>query len=466
MSNEIVIMWDASPSPVSGYNVYRGTLPGNESSIPYNSSLVTSLPVMLLTSVAASVSGSAVYTGTIPGGAGNAMAGFSFTVAGFAPVLGAEGTFACTASTATTLTLSNPTASAGSASATAKQVPQFIDTAVFPGRVYSYEITAVMNGVESADSIGLLSAPVPFGFSPSGPSLNGLDNFEVLAATTITSTGATTIAGDIGVYPGTALTGFPPAIISGVSHLADYVSQAGQTAALSLYNALVAYASDHTISGDIGGQTLTPGTYTSTSTVGITGVLTLDAVGDPNAVWVFQVGSALSTAASNSQITLINGAQAANVYWQVGSSATIGTDTTFVGTVVAQVSITVNTAAQIDGRLLALTGAITLDDNSIMLTNSAPFTLYASNTAYTVGEVIFDCASGMFEEVTIAGTTQVAPRPTFPSVASVYTMDGTVQWLSISPVGVIINLPLPPSPPNVAPLPPTAPQNPRITLEN
>ena len=465
MSNEIVLQWNPSATPVSGYNVYRGTLPGNEGATPINATLVTVFPTLNFSSVAASVGDSAVYTGSFAGGSGNAYAGYSFIVAGFANA-GNNGNFACTASTATTLTLVNAHAVAETHVALANQVPQYTDTNVFPGKSYSYEITAVSGGVESADSLGIESAPVPYGPTPVAPVVSGFDNFMVLAGSTITNAGDTSVSGDIGTYPGTSITGFPPGTISGVFHYADYVAAAGEAAAQQLYNALMLMTSAQTVSGDLGGQTLLPGVYTSSSTLGVTGILTLDAQGDPNAVWVFQLGSALTTAASNSAIVLINGAQASNVYWQVGSSATLGTDTTFAGTIVAQVSITANTGANIAGRLFAITGAVTLQDNNIILFLQFPFEgSWQANTAYALGDLIFDCASNSYQEVIVAGTSG-ATKPSFSSTPNATTVDGTITWAAVSPASSYILIDLPPSPPNVAPPPPSAPTGLFISLEN
>jgi hypothetical protein len=137
------------------------------------------------------------------------------------------------------------------------------------------------------------------------------------------------------------------------------------------YNDAAARTPATSVSGDIGGQTLTPGVYNSTSTLGITGTVTLDAQGDPNAVFIIQVGSALTTA-SSSVVNLINGAQACNVFWQVGSSATLGTNSTFQGTILALTSITVNNGVGLFGRALARNGAVTLDTDTITTTICVP----------------------------------------------------------------------------------------------
>jgi hypothetical protein len=131
------------------------------------------------------------------------------------------------------------------------------------------------------------------------------------------------------------------------------------------YNDAAGAAGGQAIPADIGNSTLFPGVYKTSISLGITGNLTLDAQGDPNAVWIFQIGSTLTTAAGNSQVILSGGAQAQNVFWQVGSSATLGTNTIFEGTIMAQASITLTTGATLNGRALARTGAVTLDNNQV-----------------------------------------------------------------------------------------------------
>jgi hypothetical protein len=190
--------------------------------------------------------------------------------------------------------------------------------------------------------------------------------FAVLGASAVTNAGGlTTVNGDLGVYPGTAITGFPPGrvVAPGTIHSADQEAQNAQAAALSAYNVAAGLPAT-SLTGDLGGMTLVAGVYNYGSSAGLTGTLTLDAKGDPNGVWVFQIGSTLTTA-SNSAVLLVNGARACNVFWQVGSSATFGTGTQFVGSVLAQTSITLTTGVNSMGGLFALTGAVTLDDNVI-----------------------------------------------------------------------------------------------------
>ncbi len=192
--------------------------------------------------------------------------------------------------------------------------------------------------------------------------------FAVLAGSSVTNTGSSVITGDLGVWPGTSVTGFPPGIVNGMMHINDAVAQQAQGDARSAFTTLAGLVSTLNLTGhDLGGMTLTPGAYTFDSSAQLTGTLTLDAQGDPNALFVFQMGSTLTTA-SNSAVTIVNGLYAfwGNIFWQVGSSATLGTETDFLGTIIAESSITLNTDASIvDGRALALTGAVTLDSNII-----------------------------------------------------------------------------------------------------
>jgi hypothetical protein len=203
--------------------------------------------------------------------------------------------------------------------------------------------------------------------------LGTADSFAVLAGSTVTNTGPSVVHGDLGVSPGTAVTGFPPGTVFGTIHAADGVAGQAKTDLTTAYNDAAGRTPPNSVSGDLGGQTLTPGVYKSTSSLGLTGALTLDAQGDPNAVFVFQAGSTLITA-SGSSVNLIGGAQACNVFWQIGSSATLGTNSTFRGNILALTSGTLNTGASVDGRVLARNGAVTLDDNVITTARCATST--------------------------------------------------------------------------------------------
>ena len=177
-------------------------------------------------------------------------------------------------------------------------------------------------------------------------------NFAVLAASTITNTGATAINGDLGLSPGTSVTGFPPGTVNGTEHIADAAALQAQNDLTTAYNNAAAQPVTATIPTELGGTTVTPGVYNSAAgTFGITGTLTLDAQGNPNAVFIFKAASTLITA-SASNVVLINGAQASNVFWVVGSSATLGTNSTLQGSILALTSITVTTGTTIEGRAL------------------------------------------------------------------------------------------------------------------
>jgi len=194
--------------------------------------------------------------------------------------------------------------------------------------------------------------------------LGSAGTFTALAGSTVTNTGPTIINGDVGVSPGAAITGFPPGtVVGGAIHAADGPAATAQLDLTAAYNDAAGRPLPISVAGDLGGLTLSPGLYKSTSTLGITGVLHLDGGGNANSVFIFQVGSGLTTA-SNSQIILQNGAQAANIFWQVGSSATLGTNSIFDGTIMAQASVTLATGAALNGRALARTGAVTLDTNT------------------------------------------------------------------------------------------------------
>lgn len=198
-----------------------------------------------------------------------------------------------------------------------------------------------------------------------GLSFPGTGEFGILAGTTVTNSGPTVIDCDLGLSPGSDVTGFPPGVVNGETHITDEQAAAAQVALTAQYIYLAGLTADDTVAGDIGGLTIGPGVHKSTSTLEVTSAdLTLDAGGDANAVFVFQITSSL-TIANGRQIILAGGAQAKNIYWQVGSSAVIGTTVVFNGTIVALTSISVNTGAQIEGRLLARNGAVTLLTNLV-----------------------------------------------------------------------------------------------------
>jgi hypothetical protein len=199
------------------------------------------------------------------------------------------------------------------------------------------------------------------------PSPINLGTFEILAGSTITNTGATRVTGDLGLSPGTAVTGFPPGVLVGTLHAGDPAAAQAQLALTAAYNdAAGRSAGAIGIAGNLGGLTLAPGVYKSTSSLEISsGDLTLDAQGNANAVFIFEMGSTLVTTVGR-KVILAGGARAANIIWQVGSSATLGVSSVFKGNILAMASITVTTGASVEGRLLARTGAVTLDTNVIL----------------------------------------------------------------------------------------------------
>ncbi len=197
--------------------------------------------------------------------------------------------------------------------------------------------------------------------------LGGATSYSVLGASTVTNTGITTLPRSLGLSPGTSITGFPPGVVGsqGETHIADAPAQQAQADLGAAFINGAGRALTGSTPSDLGGQVLQPGVYAANGKgpLGLTGSVVLDGLGNTDSVFIFQTDSTLTTA-SGSAISLINGAQACRVYWVVGSSATLGTGTNFVGTILAQVSITVETGASVRGRVLARTGAVTLDTNA------------------------------------------------------------------------------------------------------
>ena len=198
-------------------------------------------------------------------------------------------------------------------------------------------------------------------FAATQPSLGTALNFAALAGSTITNTGPSVITGNLGLDPGSAVTGFPPGSVTGTEHISDAVALQAKNDLVTGYTDAANSSSTSDLTGkDLGGQNLTPGVYTFSSSAQLTGSLTLSG----NGVFIFRIGSTLTTA-SNSVVLLQDGAQACAVYWQVGSSATLGSTTQFQGNLMALTSITMVTGANLTGRALARNGALTLDTNRI-----------------------------------------------------------------------------------------------------
>ena len=252
------------------------------------------------------------------------------------------------------------------------------------------------SGVTSTNDAGSSASAVSFGTA---------EGFAVLGGTTVTNLGPTIVTGNLGVSPGTAVTGFPPgSVLGGSIHAADAVALQAQADTITAYDALVAEPCDFTydVPTDLGGMTLVPGVYCFASSVQVTGTLTLDAQGDPASVFVFKAVSTLITA-SNASVLMTNGGTTCNVFWKVGSSATIGTGTAFAGSIVALTSIALETDASLLGRALARNGAVTLDSNV----------------------------------VSIAGCTQLPPTPGTPSLAKSFS-PATIEAGELSTVTITL----------------------------
>ena len=217
-------------------------------------------------------------------------------------------------------------------------------------------------------AMGCFALAVPAGAQASAVDLGTSAPFVVLGGSAVTNTGPSVLNGDLGVAPGTSLTGFgSPAVVNGTTHNNDAVANTAQGDLTTAYNAAAGqpYSPGNDLTGiDLGNKTLTAGAYHFSSSAQLTGALTLDAQGDPTAQFVFEIGSTLTTASASS-VVLVNGASPCNVFWQVGSSATLGTDTAFQGNILALTDVSLNTRASVLGRVLARNGAITLINNRL-----------------------------------------------------------------------------------------------------
>jgi len=227
----------------------------------------------------------------------------------------------------------------------------------------------MMKKIKHLSILPLAIIGVLYGTSPAfaTPFLGTAQSFAVLGASTVTNTGSTTLWGDLGVYPGTSITGSGSITQTGTVHQTDAVAQQAQVDATTAYNVLAGQSVTSSLTGqDLGGLTLTPGVYFFSSSAQLTGALTLNFQGNPNALFVFQIGSTLMTASGSSVNEINGGGVNDGVYWQVGSSATLGTSTVFAGNILADQSITLKTSATIlCGRAIALNAAVTMDGNTI-----------------------------------------------------------------------------------------------------
>ena len=285
------------------------------------------------------------------------------------------------------------------------------------------ERTSVMAATFALCSLPVFAQTVPLGTASS---------YGVLAASAITSTGFSVIAGDLGITPGNAssVTGFSfstppgPAMVIGATHFADAQAVTAKSDAQTAYNTLADPTQrpcTSTISADLGGSTLVPGVYCSTSSMGLTGTVTLDAQNNPNAVFIFKVGTALTTA-SASEVRIINGGSSCNIFWQIGSSATMGTGSSFLGNVLASSSITMTSGTRSTGRLIALNGAVTLDGSGVTVCSLSPGNLLL-NKAFSPSNINPGGTS-------LLNVTLINPNPTVATL--------TAPLIDTLPLGVVI----------------------------
>lgn len=235
--------------------------------------------------------------------------------------------------------------------------------------VSSLSSSSLGNSSQTSSSSVSLSSSSAANTNQSPAALGAASTYAVLAGSTVTNTGQTTVRGDVGVSAGSSVTGFPPGVVNaGAIHSADMHASLAQSALTVAYNDLAGRSTNAvSVSGNLGGSTLSPGLYKSTSGLEISsGDLTLDAKGDTNAVFIFQMATTLNVTVGR-HVMLIGGARASNIFWQVGTSATIGVNSTFKGSVLADQSISLQTGATVDGRLLARIGGVTLQSNTVTI---------------------------------------------------------------------------------------------------
>jgi hypothetical protein len=229
-------------------------------------------------------------------------------------------------------------------------------------------------------ALGSFASDAHAALGPAPVVLGAADGFAVMGGSTVTSAGVSAVNGDLGASPGTAVTGFPPGTINGTLHAGDATAAQAHADLATAYTDAVGRAPGAPIDGDLGGVTLTPGVYAAAAALTLAGTLTLDAQGNPAAVFVLQAGSTLGTAAG-SQVNLAGGAQSCNVFWQVGSSATLGASSSLAGTILASTSISMGNGVTIDGRALARDGAVTMINDTV---SAADCTTLMSSTAPTI----------------------------------------------------------------------------------
>jgi len=262
--------------------------------------------------------------------------------------------------------------------------------------------------------------------------------YSVIGGVSVSNTGASTLSGDLGLSPGNAssITGFPPGIVAGATNAANGPALQAQTDLTTAYNTAAGEGPTTAVAADLAGQTLTPGIYNSASSLGLSGALTLNGAGNPNSLFVFQAGSTLTTGSASS-VNLINGAQACNVYWQVGSSATLGTGSTFRGNILAMQSITVTTGVSVIGRALARNGSVTLDTDTF----TAPACTTPTGTTTTTPKGTSGTANASAKTASPTGTGTAAtgtPGATGTGTPSGTTGTGTLPFTGMNPLLPIV----------------------------
>jgi len=314
-------------------SMFSFVVPASAGTISDNSQLTTgALAVKKATLTVTADNKTMIYAGTIPS--------LTYTITGFV-----NGDTASTALTG---------------------APKVTTTATSASLVGKYPITAALGNLAAVNyTFTFVNGTLTVVAAPAPVDLRTTANFAVLAGSTITNAGPSVVNGNLGLSPGSSITGFPPGTINGTADVNDGAAIQGKTDLTTAYNDAAGRATTTTLADaeNLGGKTFCTGVYTSASSLGITGTLTLDGQGDPNAVFIFQMGSTLTTA-SDSSVELINGAKSDNIFWQVGSSATLGTNSTLNGTILAFTSITAD-GATVHGGLLAKNGAVTLDDAAL-----------------------------------------------------------------------------------------------------
>jgi hypothetical protein len=273
---------------------------------------------------------------------------------------------------------------------------------------------ALVGGVAVA-TVALIAASTPAFAATATVGLGTSATYSELGSQTVTNTGPSQLNGDLGVSPGTAITGFPPGQIGGSRHAADATAALARADLTIAYDDAASRATTASVAGDLVGRTLIDGVYTSSGPLALSGTLTFDGQGDANSVFIVQAASTLITATASHVVT-INGAQACNIFWQVGSSATLGTASTFQGTVMALSSVTVTTSAHVKGRALARNGAVTLDNNVF----TAP-----------------DCGTTTEPTSAASTTTTLTTAPTTATAGKSVTLRAVVDTTTGTPTGTV-----------------------------